>query len=123
MIAYGSETYPAESHVALVLGDVAGPDVVPVRVHSHCLSGDVFGATLCDCREVIEGSLRAIAEAGRGVLVYLHNGTPGFTIENTSLTPSLRLHHGARPRTGDHSDDRSQRTLREVGLGARFSQT
>lgn len=124
MIAYGSETDPAESHVALVLGEVggevAGTDPIPVRVHTHCLSGDVFGATLCDCREMIDGSLRAIAQVGRGVLVYLHNGTPGFTVENATTPPALRLHHGARPRTGVPHDDRSQRTLREVGLGGQI---
>lgn len=120
MIAYGSETDPRESHVALVLGDVSGDGAVPVRVHTHCLSGDVFGATLCDCREVIDGSLRAMAEAGRGVLVYLHNGTPGFMVESSTTPPSLRLHQGARPRTGAHADDRSQRTLREVGLGGQI---
>ncbi len=128
MIAYGSETDPRESHVALVLGEVgaevrgvvAGADPIPVRVHTHCLSGDVFGATLCDCREVIDGSLRAIAQAGRGVLVYLHNGTPGFTVEPATIPPSLRLHRGARPRTGDHPDPLSQRTLRETGLGGQI---
>ena len=118
MIAYGSETDPHESHVALVLGDVTGTDPIPVRVHTHCLSGDVFGATLCDCREVIDGSLRVIREAGRGVLVYLHNGTPGFTVEPATTPPSLRLHQSARPRVGDHPDP--QRTLREVGLGGQI---
>lgn len=120
MIAYSSETDPRESHVALTLGEVSGDTAVPVRVHTHCLSGDVFGATLCDCREVIDSSLRTIRDAGRGVLVYLHNGTPGFTVESSGPTPSLRLHHGARPRFGNHPEDRSQRTLREVGLGGQI---
>ena len=88
MIAYESEVEGDQSHVALVFGDVTGEgDVVPVRVHTHCLAGDVFGTTLCDCRAVVEGSLRMIAEAGRGALVYLHNGTKGFGIDST-VTPA-----------------------------------
>src|SRR5271168_1349710 len=88
MIAYesegGTDCEPGESHVALVYGDVTGQEVVPVRVHTHCLGGDVFGTTLCDCRAIVEGSLRLIAEAGRGALVYLHSGTKGFGLEPAS---------------------------------------
>ena len=88
MIAYENEVDGGESHVALVYGDVTGESVkdavIPVRVHTHCLSGDVFGASSCDCRSVIDESLRMIVEAGRGALVYLHNGTKGFTIDRTA---------------------------------------
>ena len=127
MIAYGSETDPAESHVALVYGDVTGEAVVPVRVHTHCLSGDVFGATLCDCREVVAGSLRMIAEAGRGALVYLHNGTPGFGVDQVTTPPRVVLHRNQRGRS-DRPEDRTHRssdrsgrtTLRQVGLGAQI---
>jgi len=62
-------------HLALVLGDVAGEDVV-TRVHSECLTGDVFGSRRCDCGAQLEMSLERIAEEGRGVVVYLrgHEG-------------------------------------------------
>src|SRR6202522_4060591 len=68
MIAYSSDV-DHELHVALVRGDVSndaagGPPLV--RVHSHCLTGDVFGSTACDCRAVIDRSLAAIAPADRG---------------------------------------------------------
>src|SRR6202041_2369516 len=53
MIAYESEVHGGESHVALVMGDVAGPEPILVRVHSHCLAGDVFGTTLCDCQRTM----------------------------------------------------------------------
>src|ERR1700733_4033437 len=71
MIAYESEVDGGESHVALVFGDVTGGtqeggEAVPVRVHTHCLAGDVFSTTLCDCRRVMDESLRMIAGAGRG---------------------------------------------------------
>src|SRR6185312_2526701 len=64
MIAYESEVEGGESHVALVFGDVTGDEAVTVRVHTNCLAGDVFGTTLCDCRAVVENSLRMIAQAG-----------------------------------------------------------
>ena len=119
MIAYESEVEGDQSHVALVFGDVTGEgDVVPVRVHTHCLAGDVFGTTLCDCRAVVEGSLRMIAEAGRGALVYLHNGTKGFGIDSTVTPARVVLHREARGK--DRTEDRSQRTLRQVGLGGQI---
>src|SRR6195952_4482710 len=119
MIAYESEVEGDQSHVALVFGDVTGEgDVVPVRVHTHCLAGDVFGTTLCDCRAVVEGSLRMIAEAGRGALVYLHNGTKGFGIDSTVTPARVVLHREARGK--DRADDRSHRTLRQVGLGGQI---
>jgi 3,4-dihydroxy 2-butanone 4-phosphate synthase/GTP cyclohydrolase II len=118
MIAYENEVDGGESHVALVLGDVSGDAVVPVRVHTHCLSGDVFGATGCDCRAVIEGSLRMIAAAGRGALVYLHNGTKGFGIAHSDGLGRIALHREARGR--ERGDDKSHRTLRQVGLGGQI---
>src|SRR6202034_3132848 len=87
MIAYESEVEGGESHVALVLGDVTGNEPVTVRVHTHCLAGDVFGTTLCDCRPVVGESLRMIADTGRGALVYLHNGSAGFGVDK-GVTPS-----------------------------------
>ncbi|HEV2709009.1 MAG TPA: 3,4-dihydroxy-2-butanone-4-phosphate synthase [Edaphobacter sp.] len=117
MIAYESEVEGGESHVALVYGDVAGDEPVTVRVHTHCLAGDVFSTTLCDCRAVVENSLRMIAEAGRGALVYLHNGTKGFGIDRGTTPARVALH---RERSRERGDDRTQRTLRQVGLGGQI---
>src|SRR6202046_5359879 len=65
MIAYESEVDGGESHVALVYGDVADvEEPLLVRVHTHCLAGDVFGTPLCDCQEVVRRSLQMISEAG-----------------------------------------------------------
>ncbi|MDY5839958.1 MAG: bifunctional 3,4-dihydroxy-2-butanone-4-phosphate synthase/GTP cyclohydrolase II [Corynebacterium camporealensis] len=61
-------------HVALVAGDVAdlkGAENVPVRVHSECLTGDVFGSLRCDCGEQLKESLRIVQEQGSGVVIYL----------------------------------------------------
>jgi 3,4-dihydroxy 2-butanone 4-phosphate synthase/GTP cyclohydrolase II len=118
MIAYESEVEGGESHVALVYGDVTGDEAVPVRVHTHCLAGDVFGTTLCDCRAVVENSMRMIAEAGRGALVYLHNGTKGFGIDR-SVDPHRVVFHREQ-RSKERSEERSQRTLRQVGLGGQI---
>ncbi len=65
-----------EQHVAFVRGAVAGEDDVLVRVHSECLTGDVFGSLRCDCGVQLESAMQLIAEEGRGVVVYLrgHEG-------------------------------------------------
>src|SRR5436305_13886222 len=73
MIAYESEI-DGESHVALIRGqeDDFQRRPVLVRMHAHCLAGDVFGAAWCDCRATIAASLQQIAEHGEGALIYLH---------------------------------------------------
>jgi 3,4-dihydroxy 2-butanone 4-phosphate synthase/GTP cyclohydrolase II len=136
MIAYESEVDGAESHVALVYGDVGGiaaeqtnDDPVLVRVHTHCLAGDVFGATLCDCRALVDNSLRMIAEAGRGALVYLHNGARGFNIDRNgdplpgAIAPHrLVLHRGLNrdPKSCEEHTQQTQRILRQIGLGGQI---
>src|ERR1700728_3253035 len=68
--APGCEAAPkAEDLVALVMGDIhSAPPLV--RIHSQCLTGDVFGSLRCDCRQQLEMSLSMIAQAGAGVLIY-----------------------------------------------------
>src|SRR6204780_5591150 len=116
MIAYESEVDGGESHLALVRGDVnppVTPEPVLVRVHSHCLAGDVFGTTLCDCHQVVQRSLEMIAEAGRGALVYLHNTSKGFEVDRSVTPHRLFLHR--EERGAEH-----QRILRQVGLGGQI---
>jgi len=128
MIAYESEVHGGQSHVALVRGDVhqsAGGNEPPVlvRVHSHCLAGDVFGTTLCDCQRTLRQSLRMIAEAGRGALIYLHNTSRGFDIDRTVRPHRVVFHREARASSrfqDRHEDRHHQRTLREVGLGGQI---
>jgi 3,4-dihydroxy 2-butanone 4-phosphate synthase / GTP cyclohydrolase II len=69
-------------HVAMVKGDVAGADDVLVRVHSECLTGDVFHSLRCDCGEQLESALAMIEEAGRGVLLYLSQEGRGIGLLN-----------------------------------------
>src|SRR5271156_6186916 len=121
MIAYESEVDGGESHLALVRGDVSSelsPEPVLVRVHSHCLAGDVFGTTLCDCHQVVQRSLEMIAEAGRGALVYLHNSSKGFDIDRSAMPHRLFLHRGSEH--GEPWDDKHHRILRQVGLGGQI---
>ena len=75
--AYAYESVlDGEQHVALVLGEVDGQENVLVRVHSECLTGDVFGSLRCDCGPQLRGAMARIAEEGSGVVVYLrgHEG-------------------------------------------------
>jgi 3,4-dihydroxy 2-butanone 4-phosphate synthase/GTP cyclohydrolase II len=65
-----------EQHLALVMGDVAGTEDILVRVHSECLTGDVFGSLRCDCGPQLQAALQLIEQERRGVLIYLrgHEG-------------------------------------------------
>jgi 3,4-dihydroxy 2-butanone 4-phosphate synthase / GTP cyclohydrolase II len=161
MIAYESEVQGGESHIALVRGDLcpecpafhAGsadgthpPCTHPVlvRVHTRCTAGDVFSAD-CRCREVLDQSMRMIAEEGCGVILYLHNTSRGFEIDHTpaaafgsaataplfssegaaapanQATPEtgrIILHQELRSREGQQA--RSGRILRAIGLGGQI---
>lgn len=71
-----------EEHVALTMGDVADGEPVLCRVHSECMTGDVFGSCRCDCGEQLERAMDMIAEEGRGVLVYLRQEGRGIGLLN-----------------------------------------
>ena len=144
MIAYSSDV-DSETHVALVRGDFAAAparreageiltargdvsDQPPlVRVHSHCLTGDVFGSTACDCHATIDRSLAAIAREGRGVFVYLHQTGRGFQIDarapESDELPAIRYHSRdvREEDLGKHSDLGKQRVVqRQSGIGAQI---
>jgi len=70
-----------EEHVAMVMGDVAGADVL-TRVHSSCFTGEVLGSLRCDCRAQLDAALARIAKDGRGVLVYLVQEGRGIGLGN-----------------------------------------
>jgi 3,4-dihydroxy 2-butanone 4-phosphate synthase/GTP cyclohydrolase II len=69
-------------HIAMVKGDVAGKEDVLVRVHSECLTGDVFHSMRCDCGQQLEDALRRIEDEGRGVLLYLAQEGRGIGLLN-----------------------------------------
>ena len=74
-IGYRSLVEPTE-HLALVIGDIGDGEDILVRVHSECLTGDVFGSLRCDCGPQLDAALRAVAQEGRGIVLYVkgHEG-------------------------------------------------
>jgi 3,4-dihydroxy 2-butanone 4-phosphate synthase/GTP cyclohydrolase II len=118
VIAYESEVDGGDSHLALVRGDIASSaEPVLVRMHAHCLMGDVFGSAACDCRNTLEGSLDAIAREGRGALIYLHQSAKGFQAEKLGDQTAISFHHD---RPLHPAAEAQRRTQREIGLGAQI---
>jgi 3,4-dihydroxy 2-butanone 4-phosphate synthase/GTP cyclohydrolase II len=117
MIAYSSDV-DHDQHVALIRGDLEGAPPPLVRVHSHCLTGDVFGSTACDCTELVAKSLEKIAQEGRGVFLYLHHTGRGFTIENAETPTKLpQIHFHSRGQL-DREPARQRMVQHESGIGA-----
>ncbi|MBS3965039.1 MAG: GTP cyclohydrolase II [Methylomonas sp.] len=78
ILHYYSNNLDDKEHVAFVKADVAGRDDVPVRIHSECFTGDVFGSRRCDCGEQLDMALGIIERAGYGVLIYLRQEGRGI---------------------------------------------
>ncbi len=120
MIAYTSSV-DREVHVALVRGKLEGDPPPLVRVHSHCLTGDAFASTTCDCRDIIDRSLEAIAREDRGAFLYLHHTGRGFQIASDPFQPA-ELPKIVYHRRGQLDTDLSRQRLvqRESGVGAQI---
>jgi 3,4-dihydroxy 2-butanone 4-phosphate synthase / GTP cyclohydrolase II len=114
MIAFESQL-DGESHVALVKGDVEHATApVLVRMHSHCLAGDVFGGSLCDCQLVLDRSLEMISQEGTGALIYLHQSSKGFSVDDAQRIAFHRERR--RASTAGHQS----KTQRDIGVGAQI---
>ena len=117
------ETRHGEFRVLAYESEVDGGDIsdssspVLVRMHVHCLLGDVFGATGCDCHQTLEASLQMIAEEDRGALIYLHQTSKGFTAEKIGDQSFLTFHRERRLPSLPESE---RKIHREIGLGAQI---
>ncbi|HTZ38546.1 MAG TPA: bifunctional 3,4-dihydroxy-2-butanone-4-phosphate synthase/GTP cyclohydrolase II [Syntrophales bacterium] len=105
-------------HVALVKGEITPMDAVLVRVHSECMTGDVFGSMRCDCGDQLHTAMEMINEAGKGVIVYMHQEGRGIGLVNKVKAYELQEH--GRDTVEANIELGFKEDLRDYGIGAQI---